>query len=108
MTIPQRILATPDLRIARRVVDFRQEPELPWALAPEQPAFLWSRGDDEMIVASGVAQAFEAGGADRFGEVANWLGQDQGSRPLLVGGFARGRRRIGDGHLLVQREPFGS
>lgn len=97
MTIPQRILATPDLRIARRVVDFRQEPEILWDLSPEQPAFLWSRGDHEMIVASGVAQAFEAGGADRFGEVANWLGQDQRSQPLLVGGFAFDPEHKGEG-----------
>ena len=101
MTIPQRILATPDLRIARRVVDFRQEPEILWDLAPEQPAFLWSRGDHEMIVASGVAQAFEADGPDRFGEVANWLGQDQRSQPLLVGGFAFDPEHQGEGELSL-------
>jgi salicylate biosynthesis isochorismate synthase len=88
MTVPDRISAEVEVHIERRLVDFSGDPRVLWDLAPEEPAFLWSRGSDEMIVASGVAQVFEAAGPDRFRDVAARLGRDDLPRPLLVGGFA--------------------
>ena len=88
MTIAQRVPDGGVWQMERRRVDFLEAPEVLWELAPEQPAFLWSRGPEEIIVTSGVAQAFEAEGPDRFADVAQHLGREDLPRTLLVGGFA--------------------
>ncbi|MDG1959443.1 MAG: isochorismate synthase [Candidatus Binatia bacterium] len=88
MTMPHRVPAEAEIRIERRQVEFSGDPRLLWDLAPEEPAFLWSRGSEEMIVSSGVAQGFEAAGPDRFREIAARLSRADLPRPLLVGGFA--------------------
>jgi len=88
MTIPDRMPQETSLCLERRCVDFPGDPRVLWDLAPEEPAFLWSRGSQELIVASGVARSFESEGPERFQEIAAWLGQEDLPRPLLVGGFA--------------------
>lgn len=55
---------------------------------PEEPGFVWRRGGEEILAATGVARALETGGVRRFREASRELAELRRHRPLLLGGFA--------------------
>lgn len=88
MSLPSMVPSAPALQCRRKVLDFVVDPRALLHAEPGEPAFFWSAGGDQEIVASGVVHAIETAGALRFRDATAELGKLSASAPLVLGGFA--------------------